>query len=351
MATQTNELQKMLERMRNPGMTRTGTVSSDTRGEQAVSTSRTTQPVMTAGTSSVPSTSQAGYLSSGLTTLAAPQQRSRASTETAANAQIGDALRRSLIERDRMSQEMRRPGMNPVEYRAGLARMAANQNAVNADLGAVQSIREASVADRTAGIQALTGLRDRQMAEAGSFDSSLIGLDETLLSGQFGLAGIEAEGQARDPYAPFVLDLLEQTVTSEDATQQDILNAVNVARGLGAAAPAPTAQASIETPEGLTRPLSNEEALYQQTINMDPRDRAALYALNGYAVGEGGVPVPAQQARAQAQRDQQAQQIQNEAERQASQARVREVERLLRERNVPSMGTGRTPYPSVGGIN
>jgi len=357
------DLEKMLERFRNPGMSQTpkgsigttddGKDTADARNKRALEImgvdSAFRQPGMAAGRSSVPTGSPAGRLAGDLNTMRSPTQMSRQSVEQDLNPAIGESARLAMIEQQRLRSNMRGPGkMNPVEFRAAMAQMGQNQQAVDSGLAAIGDIRDASVTERGQSLQATTALRNRQMAEAGDFDQALLGIDKAMLTGEYGLARQESANRGADPYAPFVLDTLEQLVTSEDASMNDIMNAVNVARGVSAAgAPASTAP-TIETTDGLKRTLTKGEALYRDTMGMDPRDREAILNINGYTLSD-GVPVPIAQAEAKRKQEEAVRSEQEKAQREEQRRRMEAALAVVRE-NPPTSSGSDAPMNWVGGI-
>jgi hypothetical protein len=108
----------------------------------------------------------------------------------------------------------------------------ANQESVNSGLAALQGIREGSIAERGQNMAATTTLEDRQMQEAGAFDRTLLGLDQTMLEGQFGLTDRAAANEGlRDPMKMYALEQL-RGLTGPDATAADNRQGLNAALGL-----------------------------------------------------------------------------------------------------------------------
>jgi len=134
-----------------------------------------------------------------------------------------------------------------VEFRAAMAQMGQNQQAVDSGLAAIGDIRDASVTERGQNLQATTALRDRQMAEAGDFDQALLGIDKAMLTGQYGLAAQEAKNN--DPMTQALLGLGDQYL-GDEPSKGDIAGLLNVYRGTGSVAPTGPRMATITTADG-----------------------------------------------------------------------------------------------------
>lgn len=187
-------------------------------------------------------------------------QGSRATAETSANADLAENLRLNLIEQQRLRSNSRAPGrMNPVQFRAMQAEMAANQNAVNAGIDAVNAMRTGQVARAGQLTEAETTLQDRAMAEAGAFDRASLNLDVAETQGLFGLRkqtmaneGAVAARQAVNPLQAYALENLRTTRdqfaengTPEEQAQMAI-GQINAALGLSAMADPTTGPGLVE---------------------------------------------------------------------------------------------------------
>lgn len=158
-------------------------------------------------------------------------QGSREAAETTANAGLAESLRLSLIEQERLRKNMQIPGtVSPIKYRAMLAERAANQKAINSGIEAINAMRTGQVTTRGQDLAAETTLADRRMAESGAFDRRLLGLDETMLRGQFGLQeqamrneGAVAAQQALNPLEQNALRLMTaaEEQVAETGTTED----------------------------------------------------------------------------------------------------------------------------------
>jgi hypothetical protein len=245
------------------------------------------QPGMTAGQSSVPTDNPAGRLAEGNRLLDNPVQSSRTSTEANLNPQVGEALRRSLIEQQRLSGPTY-GSMGAFERRDLREGRAANQESVNSNLAALQGIREGSIAERGQNMASTTTLEDRQMQEAGAFDRSLLALDNTMLEGQFGLTDRAAANEGlRDPLKMFALAQL-QGLTGPDATAADNRQAANAALGLSEFAgpgAGPTFKASSMGLEGefTAEQLKDPQNLALAAQALGPEGGSRLLADYGYA--------------------------------------------------------------------
>jgi hypothetical protein len=247
------------------------------------------QPGVTAGQSSVPTANPAGRLATANRLLDNPVQSSRTGTEANLNPQVGEALRRSLIEQQRLSGPTY-GSMGAFERRDRRDARTANQASVDSGLAALQGIREGSVTERGQNMAATATLEDRQMQEAGAFDRTLLGLDQTMLEGQFGLADRAAQSAAADPYAGFTLDVMGQI--AKDADTNTLMGLANLGRGQGAMV-APTNPFSMESgPTGtvITGPSSKEAFVMQEYQRLGPNTPAgqAFLTGQGYAMDENG---------------------------------------------------------------
>lgn len=306
MATPQEELMKMLEDMRTPGMTRTAPgTASNTRGSNTVSASfeggtagGVRQPGVSAGRSSVPTTNPAERLQRASRITQSPAQASRTSTEAALNPAVGESLRRSLIEQQRLRSNRRIPGsVNPVQFRAMMAEEAANQSSIDSGLAALQGIREGGIAERATNLEATTAIEDRQLQEAGAFDRALLGLDATMLEGQFGLADTaQRVAGARDPYADFNLDLMGTILDEAPELAPELLN---VGRGLGALQRPTAPTGTVETVGGLSFDVPQMQAIGLYLSELPEAQRASAAQIFGLAYDDDGRLVSQQQALAQ----------------------------------------------------
>lgn len=306
MATPQEELMKMLEDMRTPGMTRTAPgTASNTRGNNTVSASfeggvagGVRQPGMTAGRSSVPTTDPAARVQRASRIAQSPAQGSRTSTEAALNPVVGESLRRSLLEQQRLRSNRRAPGtVNPVEFRAMMAEEQANQANIDSGLAALQGIREGGIAERATNLDATTAIEDRQLQEAGAFDRALLGLDATALEGRFGLADTaQRVAGARDPYADFNLDLMGTILDEAPELAPQLLN---VGRGLGTFTPPTPSAGTVETVGGLSFEVPQMQAIGLYLAGLPEGQREAEAQIFGLAYDENGRLVSQQEALAQ----------------------------------------------------
>ena len=290
------DLQKMLERMRNPGMGVTSNNeqddSADARNRRALqimgTDSAVRRPGMTAGRSSVPTGSPAGRLAGDLNTLRSPTQMNRQSAEMDVNPLVANATRQAYAEQQRLRSGLRGPGrMNPVEYRAHLAAMNQNQQSINSNLQAVGQMRDASVTERGQNLQATTALRDRQMAEAGDFDQALLGIDEAMLRGQYGLAGIQAE--QNDPVAMAMLNAANAAV-GDDPTKSELMGMANLFGGQGGMTPAAASTGTITAPWGeMDVPMAAWANEYARRNNLEGEAAENFYNMLGLTQTEQGM--------------------------------------------------------------
>lgn len=126
-----------------------------------------------------------------LSILESPAQASRGATESRLNPALGENLRRNLIEQQRLRSNMRAPGtMNPVQYRAAIGEINANQAAINSGVAALNAMREGQVTAAGQRTTADTAVQTQRMQEAGAFDRQR-------LQGEYGLAGIDAQNEGR----------------------------------------------------------------------------------------------------------------------------------------------------------
>jgi hypothetical protein len=230
MATPQETLQEMIASMRTPT-----TPAPAGAARSAVSMNGNTsirQPGMTAGRSSVSTANPAGRLAAGNRLLDNPVQASRTGTEANLNPQVGESLRRSLIEQQRLSGPTF-GSMGAFERRDRRDARTANQASVNSGLAALQGMREGSLTERGQNLASTTTLEDRQMQETGAFDRSLLALDNTMLEGQFGLTDRAAQVAGADPFAGITLDLMTQIAEAEGTTNADRIGLINVGRGQG----------------------------------------------------------------------------------------------------------------------
>lgn len=318
MATSLEEIQKLL---RNPGMTRTpapGTIA-DGEGGQNRSLSFTggvnanvRRPGIAGGVSSVGNAPVGARVGRNARVAQSGAQGSRLSTESKLNPEIGEALRLSLIEQQRVSGP-RTGSMGAFERRDRREARTAAQTAVDSNLQALQGIRQAGVDERGLNLQATTALENRQMQEAGAFDRALLGMDEAMLKGQFGLAGIAAEGEARNPFAGALKELVRKNLNGELETSPELINALNVLGKLGVAQG--TAEPGIDvtvdaTGTTLTGPLGAFES--PQAIQAEAEAKGLkgqellnFYRDNGVAPTENGLqPVQQVDAETRAAREQ-----------------------------------------------
>lgn len=311
MATPLEEIQKMIQGMRTPGASRTAVApgtASNTRGNNTVSASfeggdlaGVRRPVGTAGRSSVGTAPVGARVQQNTRVAQSGAQGSRTATEAALNPEVGESLRRSLIEQERLRSNRRIPGsVNPVELRATLAEQQANQGAVDSGLAALQGIREGGIAERGFNLEATGALEDRQMQEAGAFDRALLGLDATMLEGQFGLADTaQRVAAARDPYADFNLDLMGTILDEAPELAPQLLN---VGRGLGPLERTPPATGTVETTGGLSFDIPQMQAIGLYLSELPEAQRAAAAQIFGLAYDADGRLVSQQEALAQRRR-------------------------------------------------
>lgn len=349
------ELVRMTQ-TRNPGMTRTprgATMGGTTRGAELDNLSRegtaagsggafsagVSTPVMSSGQSSVPTQSLAPRLARGLGTMTTGVQNSRTSAEASANPRIERQMRRQMATQNSLASRFQEPGsLNPVEARFLMAQQQQNQAAVDSSLASINAMREGAIAERGQNLGALATLEDRQMREAGAFDRELLGLNEQMLAGQFGIAGIQAEGQARDPYAGFTLDIMEQLAAEGDVNT--LMGLANLGRGAGTVAPGGSPFTFETGPGGTTvsGPAGGQlppDAAYMAAMSMPQENRDAFLSQQGYAIDDNGALVPLQQV--------QRQQDQNrERDQAAAEARRQRVQELLSDPE--------TPMNWIGGI-
>lgn len=355
------ELVRMTQ-TRNPGMTRTprgATMGGVTRGADLDNLSRgdavagstggafsagISTPVMSSGQSSVPTQSLAPRLAQGLGTMTSGVQNSRTSAEASANPRIERQMRRDMANRNWATTRLQGPGtLNPVEARFLMAQQQQGQAAVDSSLAAINDMRVGAIAERGQNLNALAALEDRQMREAGAFDRELLGLNERMLAGQFGLAGIEAEGQARDPYAAATLELTRQYLGDSPSVDQ-LAGAMNLLRGSGTAPGSGGPGATVETNDGLTFQLENEAATTRWLMSMDPATRAAVANVMDVPLDDNGVPITSEQAAEQA-----AERAERERERELRAEAQSEAVRLERARRIREL-TGGAAAPESPGL-
>lgn len=309
MATALEELQKMMSSMRTPGASRTksmapGSVSGTNKAGAAVDLEFSggdpaglRRPGLTAGRSSVPTTNPAERVARANRIMETPAQASRTSTEAALNPEVGEALRLSLIEQQRVSGPTY-GSMGAFERRDRREAQASAQAAVDSGLAALQGIRQGGIDERGQNLATVGALEDRQMQEAGAFDRALLGLDDSMLRGQFGLAGIDAEAEGRrDPATMFGLDVLATRLNREGATEADQDNAVNAAFKLAAIPGASTGPTFTAGPTGLevtgtANQLQDPDNVLLASRALPPGDRPAFFEAQGYVANPDGTLKP-----------------------------------------------------------
>ena len=350
------ELVRMTQ-TRNPGMTRTprgATMGGVTRGAELDNLSREgtatgptggafsagiSTPVMSSGQSSVPTTNPAPRLAQGLGTMTSGAQNSRLAAESLANPRIESQLRQDVANRNWATTRLQEPGsLNPVQARFLLAQQKQGQAAVDSSLGAINAMRNGAIVERGQNLGALATLEDRQMREAGALDRALLGLNKQMLAGQFGIAGIEAQGQAREPYAGFTLDIMEQL--AEEGDVNTLMGLATLGRGAGGISP-PTSPFTFETGPGGTTvsgPAGGQlppDAAYLAAMSMPQENRDAFLSQQGYVIDANGALVPMQQVQRRQEQQRQRTQEENAAEMQRRRERIQQ---LLDSDWVPSLG-------------
>lgn len=145
-----------------------------------------------------PSTAPADRVQRALEIYQQPVQDNRQTAEASVNPQIAESLRLGLIEQERLRKAAQDPSLGAVARRALYREMELNQAGIDAGLRGVGDIRTGQVTARGADLNSATTLAEREAMEAGAFDRSLLDIDKTRVTGQYGLGQAYLSGSLQN---------------------------------------------------------------------------------------------------------------------------------------------------------